>query len=129
MTLSTPSPLSLLCECDKLLKISAPYLQNGCNDITYLKASLRGLEGRGLRCLPWFRVHNKKQLSVNCCSDEQRYRFYLMAFSVLFLHISVCTTCVPGTHEDQKRVSCHLKLQLQVVVSCHVFAGNQIQEQ
>lgn len=41
-----------------------------------------------------------------------------------FAHISVCTTCVPGALEIQKRMLDSLKLELWTVVSYHMGPGN-----
>lgn len=54
---------------------------------------------------------------------------YLIFNFVLFyvsgiLPTCMCTTCVPGTHRDQKTVLGPLDLELQVVVCPHVSAGN-----
>lgn len=38
----------------------------------------------------------------------------------------ICGRCMPGTHEDHKRASDSLKLELQVVVSVHVGVESQI---
>lgn len=36
---------------------------------------------------------------------------------------------MPGAHRGQKRVSDQMELELQVVVSCHVTAVKQVEEQ
>lgn len=38
--------------------------------------------------------------------------------------VSMCTTCMPGAHGDQKRVSGHLGLKFQTVVDRHAGGGN-----
>jgi hypothetical protein len=46
---------------------------------------------------------------------------------VFCLHPCLCTTCMPETVRGQKRESDPLDLGLQMIVSRHVCAGNQIQ--
>lgn len=41
------------------------------------------------------------------------------------LHVYMCTTFVPGVHGVQKRATHTLELELQIVTSCHVGAGNE----
>lgn len=43
------------------------------------------------------------------------------------MHVCLCTTCLSGAYRGQKRASDLLGLQLQMVVSCHMGAGNQTQ--
>lgn len=95
------------------------------NDSAYLRASLRSSEEVGSKCRAWSMVHKKKQLSVNRCSEEQSF-FYFMWLSGLCASLCVCITCVPGACQDWKRL---LKLELQTVASCPVSARNWIQEQ
>lgn len=39
----------------------------------------------------------------------------------------MCTTCVPGANESQKRTLDHLDLELQMLVSYYVSAGTRTQ--
>ena len=48
---------------------------------------------------------------------------YFMCMTVC-LHVYLCAVCLPGACRDQKRVSDTLEEDVQVVVSCHVGAGN-----
>ena len=48
-----------------------------------------------------------------------------MCISVISACVCICTMCMPGVLRDQKRELNHLKLELQMVVSCYVDAGNQ----
>lgn len=41
-----------------------------------------------------------------------------------FLHVRLCTMCVPGDQGDQKTVSDTMELKLQTIVKCNVGAGN-----
>jgi hypothetical protein len=41
------------------------------------------------------------------------------------LHVCLCIMFVSGVHRGQKRVSDLLELELEIVASCHVGAGNQ----
>jgi hypothetical protein len=43
----------------------------------------------------------------------------------IYLHIIICTTCMPSGHGDQKRELDPLRLKLQRVLRCHVSAENQ----
>lgn len=38
----------------------------------------------------------------------------------------MCTTCMTGTHEDQKKASDSLELKLQVIVSHHMDSEKQV---
>ena len=40
--------------------------------------------------------------------------------------LCLCTICIPAAQRGQKRASDSLKLELQMVVSHHMGAGNQI---
>lgn len=58
--------------------------------------------------------------------------FVLDLFTLLYLMCvgilpALCTMCFPGAHRGHKRVSDHLKLELQTVVSCCGGVGDQIQ--
>jgi hypothetical protein len=48
---------------------------------------------------------------------------YFMCMGVC-LHVCLCTTCTPGSHRDQKRVSDLLELHLRTILSLHVDVGN-----
>ena len=45
----------------------------------------------------------------------------------MLAHASICASCVCSADRDKTRLSDLLELELQVVVSCHVGAGNATQ--
>lgn len=49
---------------------------------------------------------------------------FLKSFMNIFLHVRLCTMCVPGDQGDQKTVSDTMELKLQTIVKCNVGAGN-----
>lgn len=58
--------------------------------------------------------------------------FIFMCIGVLscplsFVSVCLCTICVPGTHEGQRRALDPLELELQTAVSFHAAAGNWTQ--
>jgi hypothetical protein len=49
----------------------------------------------------------------------------ILVLFILYVHVHMCTMCVPGTQGGLKRVPDHLwKQELQMVLNCHVGAGN-----
>lgn len=52
--------------------------------------------------------------------------FYFMCMGIL-LHIWLSTICIPSVYRDQKKTSSPLKLELQMVMSHYVGAGNWTQ--
>lgn len=43
------------------------------------------------------------------------------------MHVCLCTMCVPGIHRDHRKLSDFPLLGLQMVMSCHMGAGNGTQ--
>jgi hypothetical protein len=57
---------------------------------------------------------------------------FILRFRKLFyvyecIHVYVCTTCIPGVQEGQRKALDSQRLELQTVVSHHVRAGKQAQ--
>lgn len=61
---------------------------------------------------------------VLCCF-KKKFRFIFMCECLAYVYM--CTGCKPGDHGNQKKASDPLELELDVVVSCCVGAGNQVQ--
>jgi hypothetical protein len=64
---------------------------------------------------------------------ETIYRIQKVYFSncilhvwVVYLHVCLCAICMPSSTQGQKRESDPLGLELQMVLSFHMGAGNQI---
>lgn len=56
--------------------------------------------------------------------------FFLLLIScvrVFYLHVYLCTMCVSDAYAGQKRVLSLLKLELSMLVTCHVAAKNGTQ--
>lgn len=49
---------------------------------------------------------------------------FFLCMWVFFLHVSLCTTRMPGDDGSQKRVVDPLDLEIQTVTSCHVGASS-----
>lgn len=45
----------------------------------------------------------------------------------VYLNVHLCSMCMPGAQQCQKRVSDHLELALQTFVSYHVSSGTHTQ--
>ena len=52
---------------------------------------------------------------------------FILCACMFCIHVSICTMCMPDTHVVQKRVKGPLELELGIIVSCHVGAGNRTQ--
>lgn len=52
------------------------------------------------------------------------YNFYFMYINAFPACICMCAVYMSGDHEGQKKASYLLKVELHIVVSCHVDAGN-----
>lgn len=50
------------------------------------------------------------------------YFYVYMCFA--YMYVYMCITCVPDACGNQKKITDSLELELQVVMSCHVDAGN-----
>lgn len=50
---------------------------------------------------------------------------FILCVWVFGLHVCVCTTCAPGSFGGHKGTLGPLKLELQMVVSCHAGAGTK----
>lgn len=67
-------------------------------------------------------------ITANICSKFIICGFMYFNFIYLFYGYAwiayMCTICMPGAHRSQNRVWDPMGLELQIVVSCHVDAGN-----
>lgn len=50
-----------------------------------------------------------------------------MCMGAFCMHVCLCAMCVPGTYKCQKRAPDPLELELQIVVSHQVGAGDKTQ--
>jgi hypothetical protein len=61
-------------------------------------------------------------LTEHTCKTLRLIYFVYQCFACMY--VCIYGICEPGTHEGLKRASDLLQLELQVVVGCHVGAGN-----
>ena len=60
------------------------------------------------------------------CLSSSVISFQIYLFCVFCLHAGMCDECMPCVCRGWQRVPDALELELQVAVSCHTGAGNQI---